>query len=116
MLVMSDEEVKTWQKLQVSAEDAARALSEEHAAFWRELYPPYRPSLKEKLWDWCSDHQLILQCLVAAVIIAVLVGIVVAKALWVFGLAVILFVFGLVIYIIWCAASGIVQGFLDWLM
>lgn len=103
MLVITDEEA-----------EALRQLQEEHEAFWREQYPPYRPPLKERLWDWISDHQTLMTVIVAVLLVGLLI--VSCVFTWMLAVGLILFMVGVVIYIIGCMASGIVQWILDLLV
>ena len=103
MIVMPASEVEVFQK-----------LNGEHDDFWREQYQSYRPTMKEQVWDWCSDHQTVLTILVAALFVLVLVFAFFHPM--VFALGLLALIVGLVGYMIWSLASGAVQAFLDWLM
>lgn len=104
MIVMTDEEIKAFQDLQA-----------EHEAFWREtLYPPYRPPLKERIWDWVNDHHALVSAIVFVLILALVVYSI--YNMWLFAVGIILIVIGAVGYVLWCLAQGIVQWFLDVLL
>lgn len=96
-------------------EEVFQRLQEEHESFWREtLYPPYRPPLRERLWDWLNDHHGVM----TGVVFVLFLGLLIFSFfhLWLLGLFVIMVVIGSCGYVIWCAASGVVQWVLDWLI
>lgn len=103
MIVMTNEELEAFRKLQ-----------DEHESFWREQYPTPRTPLRERLWDWCSDHQMVLTVLMfVALVIFAIISI---YYTWIIGVIIIVALIGCFGYILWSMANGIVQAILDWLM